>query len=455
VSRRPEVLIVGGGVVGVCCAYYLADRGLRPLVVERDEICSRSGSTYANAGLVVPSEVYPLAAPGVLGRGLRWLLDSSSPFWVAPRPDPALVRWLMLFRAACTDERMRARMKPLRELGELSSRLIAELADQPDGDLTYRKNGWLVIHEDDSSFAAGLADEEAAKRLGVLSEPWDAAQMRERIPQLRPGLAGGIFNAENGHVVPDRFVRALAERARALGAELLTQTAVLRLQARDGIVERVVTTRGTLRPRTLVLAAGAWSPGLARRLGLRLPIEPAKGYSITLPRPDGYPELPLYLASGHVCITPMEQALRLAGTMELSGFDVSYRPKRLCGIAQAARRVFTDGTLGSVGSGGPADWAAGESSSMCVWHGLRPLSPDGLPLIGRSAAYENLIVAGGHCMLGLSLGPATGHLVAQIASGAQPDIDLRPFAPDRFAAGRYAAGRGPAMRTPLRLPAGK
>ncbi len=431
-SERVEFLVIGGGIVGVSCAYYLAERGLRPVVVDRDEVCSFTGSTFANAGLIVPSDVEPLAEPGVLSRGLRWMLDPGSPFWFRPRLCPYQWRWLSLFRSACTEARFLAGMRPLRELSVASSGLYDELAASEGPDMTLHRNGWLVVHEDGATHAEAVAFEREAQRLGVHAEFLEPDELRARVPQLPRHVVGGIFNRENAHVLPDKCTRALADRARTLGAEFRPKTEVLHLEGgRDagrraagpagggGRIRRVVTTRGVVEPDTVVLAAGAWSPHLTRPLGFDLPVQPAKGYSITVPRPDGFPELPLYLAERHICITPMDDTIRMAGTLELSGYDTTMRPRRLRGIVRGAAALL-----------GPL----AEQEPTLLWRGPRPLSPDGLPFIGRSPRHENLVIATGHCMIGLSLGPATGKLVAQIVTREEPDVDVRPFSPDRFGA---------------------
>jgi len=417
VSERVDVLVIGGGVIGVSCAYFLARRGVRPVLVERDEICSRMGSTFANAGLVVPSDVEPLATPGALQNGLRWLLDPSSPFWIRPRLCPHQWSWLRRFRRSCTAERARAGMRPLRELGAASSALFDELTDSDGPPTTYHRNGWLFVYDDRRAYVEAAEAERTARTIGVRSEFVDPATLKERVPQLVGDPAGGVYYPEDGHVRPDRFVAALAERARALGADLRSHTEVLHLAVRDGRIVEAVTSRGYLKPQTVVLAAGAWSPHLTRPLGFDLPIQPAKGYSVTVPRPDGFPELPLYDAGHHVCVTPMGDTLRMAGTLELSGYETTMRPRRLAGIVRGGAAL-----LG----------AAAEQEPLLLWHGPRPLSPDGLPFIGRAPHQENLVIASGHCMLGLSLGPATGRLVAELVTGERPSLDPEPFAPDRF-----------------------
>ena len=178
-----------------------------------------------------------------------------------------------------------------------------------------------------------------------------------------------------------------------------------------------LTTRGAFTGAQVVLAAGAWTPFLMRGLGLRLPIEPAKGYSVDVDRPADFPEMPLYLGDAHVVLTPLGDALRMGSTLELSGWDMRIRPKRVAYLRAGGERAV----------GVPADGPVRQ-----IWRGPRPVTPDGLPVIGRVPGRDRVILATGHCMLGLSLGPATGRLVTQVASGARPEVDLAPLAMQRF-----------------------
>jgi len=242
--------------------------------------------------------------------------------------------------------------------------------------------------------------------------------VHERVPAAQPAVAGGIFHAEDAHADACAFTRELARLAAQRGATVLTATEALGFRLDGGRVAAVTTTRGTIVANTVVLAAGVWSTALARRLGLRLPIEPAKGYSVDIKRPAGVPEdLPLYLPEGHVCVTPYGEHLRVAGTLELSGINDRVLHNRLQAIRAGAAQ-FVEGT------------ATGEP--MQIWRGLRPMTPDGLPIVGRPRRLENLILATGHNMNGLMYGPITGRLVAEIAAGRTPSLDVHPLRAERF-----------------------
>jgi D-amino-acid dehydrogenase len=416
-KRDQDIMVIGGGPVGACCALELAEAGATVTLLEKEpEICPPESGAHANCGLLVPSDATPLAAPGVLGQGLRRMLDSSSPFYIAPRPSPALARWLWLFRAACSPERARAAAPVLRALHVTSARLHDQLAEDHGETWHFHHGGELQVYETAAGLAAAAEEVEQARGLGVRAEEVSAAEARRLFPSLKCELAGAFFFPEDGHLDPMRFTRAVAALAAEAGATVVTGAEVLSLEpALRGV--RAVTTRGEFAAGQAVLAAGAWTPFLTRGLGLRLPIEPAKGYSVDVDRPADFPELPLYLGDAHVVLTPLGDALRLGSTLELSGWDMRVRRKRVAYLRAGGERAI----------GLPADGPVRR-----LWRGPRPVTPDGLPVIGRIPGRDRIILATGHCMLGLSLGPVTGRLVTQLTSGARPEIDLAPLGVQRF-----------------------
>lgn len=413
-ARR--VVIIGGGVIGVCSAYYLARAGCRATVVEQGEICS--GSSYGNGGLIVPSHSIPLAAPGVWLKGLRWMLDPESPFYIRPRPDPTLLAWLWQFRRACTPAHVARALPVIRDLSYASLALYRELAAIPGLEFGYRQEGALAVFRTHEGAEEAATEARLLGEHGVRAEVLDAAGVRALEPALAPGAVGGIRFPDDAHLIPDVFVRGLAGVAQALGVRIMPGTEALGFKRDGRRIVAVETTRGDVEADELVLAAGSWSPGLAAALRLRLPIQPAKGYSVTYRRPANGPRIPLILGEAKAGVTPMGQRLRFAGTLELAGLDLSINRRRVSAIVRSAARYLT---------------GVEALELLEIWRGLRPCTPDGLPVLGRPERFDNLILATGHAMIGVSLGPITGKLVAQLACGERPAIDLNALSPDRFA----------------------
>jgi D-amino-acid dehydrogenase len=417
-QRSVDVLIIGGGVIGVCCAYYLMQQGRTVTLLDKQDICA--GSSYGNAGLIVPSHAMPLAMPGAIRQALPWLLDASSPFYIKPRLNPELLEWLWRFRSASNQARLQKAIPLLLRLNRASLGLFRELAAISDLDFNFEPRGGLYVYLSQAGFDKGVHEAELLHHYGCEVAILDAAGVRQLAPTLRPAVVGGILYPEDAHLIPDRFVHGMAGLIRRQGAEICPATEVLSCETRGNQVVKVVTTRGDFASKQVVMAAGAWSPQLGHSLGLRLPIQPAKGYSITIPRPAATAEIPLHLAERKVAVTPMGKMLRFAGTLELAGLDLSINRRRVDAIQRAAQEYL------ELGEGATP-------ATIEIWRGLRPLTPDTLPIIGRCRHLTNLFVATGHGMMGVSMGPVTGKLVSQLAAGEPPQIDLSLLAVERFA----------------------
>ena len=414
-TTKVENLIIGGGVIGVCVAYFLAQAGRSVTLLERDEIAS--GSSYGNAGLIASGHAIPMPAPGVLTQGLRWLLDSASPFYIKPRPDPDLIRWLWRFRGACTEEQVLRTIPILLTLDRASLDLYDAIHARHPLDDAYRRKGRLFLYRTQSGLDHAVGDLELLRRFGVAGEVLDAKAVQDRFPPATSSVIGGVYYERYAHFSPARFVNELVRVVKSQGADIRTHTEVLDFETADKRISTVRTTRGDFEAGEIVLAAGVWSAPLGKMLGLRLPIQPGKGYSITAKRPPGYPELPVQLSDAKVALTPMGDALRFSSTLEMAGFDMRVNQRRI----DASRRAMRDYVQGAAGL-----------EELELWRGFRPMSPDDLPFIGRSPAYSNLILATGHSSTGMTQGPVTGKLVAQIITGEEPDLDLTPFSPARF-----------------------
>jgi D-amino-acid dehydrogenase len=414
--HKTETLIIGGGAIGVCCAYYLSQSGKKVTLVEMGEICS--GSSYGNAGLIVPSHSIPLAAQGVISRGIRWMFNPESPFYIRPRLSRGLVSWLWRFQRACSARHVRRATPLLRDLIFASRRLFDELRTEVD--FYYEKKGMLEAFNTDKTFKKSIEESGFLREYGVESRILGRDEVREALGGVKSNAMGGIFFPQDCHIDPAQFVNRLAAQIEKEGTSLLTSTEVLGAETRDRRVATIKTTKGDIAFEDMVLAGGARSDKIVRELGLRLLMEPAKGYSVTFKRPEICPSIPVAMAEKRVLLTPMNKTLRLAGTLELAGFDFSINMRRVQAILKSLPEYFPDMDSDSF-------------ELMEIWRGLRPCTPDGLPYLGRSRKYDNLIVAAGHGTMGISLAPVTGKIVSQLATGAEPAIDLTAMEADRFA----------------------
>jgi len=413
-----SVLVVGGGIVGLCTAYYCLQRGFDVTVVERGGP-DHDGCSLGNAGMVVPSHFIPLAAPGMVGLGLRMLRNPEGPFALRPRAGAEFLGWLWRFHRSANAEHVRRSAPVLRDLSLASRAAFEELAAQLD-DFGLARKGLLMLCRSADTLHEEAEVAKAARALGLEAEVLTPDEAARLDPALKMDVAGGVYFPQDCHLDPQRLMAGLTRALEAGGARLAWNTEVTGWRARGGRVEAAQTSKGDLTADLFVAAGGVWTAALLRGLGLRLPLLAGKGYSLTLPRPPALPSLCSILIEARVAVTPMGGALRFAGTMELGGADRSVNRRRVDGMVRSISAYFPEI--------GPERFR-----DVPVWSGLRPCSPDGLPYLGRSARYKNLVVAAGHAMLGVSLAPATGMLAAQLLAGEAPAIDLRLLRPERFA----------------------
>ena len=416
-KHKAETLVIGGGAIGICCAYYLHGLGKNVTVVEKDNICS--GSSYGNAGLIVPSYSMPLAAPGVIFQGLKWMFNPESPFYIKPRFNKELLCWLWQFRGACSENNVRKGLPILSGLSSASMELFEDLAALEGFNFGFEKNGIVELFNTHKGFQKGAKDAQRLQEFGIEHKILEKSEIVQYTQGMRTVAVGGIFFPGDAHLVPDQFVGQLARDLENKGVQLLSSVEVLGFETSGRMVTTVKTTRGDISVEEVVLAGGSWSAEMARELKIEVLMEPAKGYSITYKRPPGFPAVPLAMAEAKVVLTPMSEMLRLAGTLELAGFDLSINKRRLHAILKAVPAYFPD-----------IDTDALELIE--IWRGLRPCSPDGLPYLGRPRRYDNLIISTGHGMKGISLAPITGKIVSQLASNQAPAMDIAALGIERF-----------------------
>ena len=413
-----DVLIIGGGVIGLCSAYYASQQGHRVTVLERGKP-DHGGCSFGNAGMIVPSHFVPLAAPGMVALGLKWMWNPESPFYIKPRLDLDLLRWGWGFFQAATAGRVRQAAPLLRDLHMASRACFEQLQSRPDGAFGLAQNGLLMLCQSQHALDEEAAGAAKARDLGIPAEVLDAAQTAKLDPGVRMNVAGSVYYPKDCHLAPSRFMAALRRHLDAAKTKFLWETEVTGCRTESGKILALATNRGEVSAEEYVLAGGIWSSGLSAGLGLRLPMQAGKGYSLTLPQPRDLPRICSILTEARIAVTPMDGKLRVGGTMEISGLSEQVSPRRVQGIINAFPRYFPN-------------FKTEDFRDLPVWHGLRPCSPDGLPYIGRPKKFSNLVVAAGHAMMGLSLGPVTGKLVAELLSGEKPSINLSLLKPDRY-----------------------
>ena len=416
-ANDSDVLIIGAGAVGLSSAYYLRQQGLSVRIVEKD--VPGAGSSLRNCGLICPSHYVPLAHPGVISAGLRWMLDPVSPFYIRPRLSPELISWVMKFRTASGVERANRSMPLLFEMNDLSAKLYRDIAARNILSFNYDERGLLLVYNSEEGRRANLEEAEIGEKFGIPIKEYRADDIGTLDPNLRFRSGGAFHYATDTHMSPQKFVEGMAAHIAKEGVDIVTGAGVTGIDARNGSIAGVKTTKGEYRAKQYVLAGGAWSQDLVRSLGLKLPIQPAKGYSITFDRTPDMFSTPMILTERKVAITPLGDKVRYGGTLELAGFDGSINMRRVRAIADAVP-VYLEGVT------------VPPFTEKDVWHGFRPCSPDGLPYVGRTLKYGNLVTAAGHAMLGISLAPVTGKLVSEIVAGATPSIDCTLLRPERY-----------------------
>ena len=414
IPERIDIAVVGGGVVGLACALELARRGAGVVVLERDRV--GHACSYGNAGWLTPALAFPLPAPGLVWKAAGWLLDAESPFYIQPRFDPALASWLLRFLAATGKKRFERGTAALVELCRWTVDAWAELATRAPEPFGFQRLGLLAIFEHEAAFAAGRGAAELVARHGVPFEVWSADDVRAREPAVHGRQVGAYFYPHDAHCEPYLAVRTLAAEAQRAGARLVEAAEVYDVERRGGGL-RLRTTAGDVEAGQIVVAAGAWSKRFGAKLGLRLPVLGAKGYSLVVPRGAEHPTRSLMLAERKLAINPHAESLRISGTLELVDEDLSITRRRVDAIVRAARGMIAL----------PDPLPPHE-----LWRGLRPCTPDGMPLVGRARGASDVWLATGHQMTGLKTSLGTGRLLAELMSGEPPTFDPAPFRADRY-----------------------
>ena len=415
-AQQETAIVVGTGIVGIACAHYLSRAGFRVTVIDQGTVAG--ACSHGNCGYICPSHVLPLTEPGAIGMAVRSLFNPRAPFRVKPRFSPALWNWMWQFARRCTQQQVRMAGKHLQTILDASLDEYRQLIPQQSLDCEWKEDGLLYVLQTDhgmESFAK--TDQLLTGEFGVTARRIEGAELPAFEPGLQPSLAGAFHYPGDTSVRPDRLNRAWADQLRREGVQFLEHCELQSVRKSAGRVTGLKTTQGDLPAGQIVFALGAWSSRWSAELGCRIPVQPGKGYSLTMPRPEACPRYPILFPEHKIGVSPFDGGFRLGSMMEFSGYDTSIPERRIQQLRDSARPYLV---------------ASVDAVAEDTWYGWRPMTWDSLPVIGPVPGLQNACLATGHNMLGLSLAPSTGKLVAELLTGNPTHIDPTPYSPERF-----------------------
>jgi D-amino-acid dehydrogenase len=414
-----KVTIIGGGIIGLSTAYYLQETGFEVTVIDKTDFSNNC--SYGNAGYVCPSHFVPLATPGIVKQGLKWMWNSKSPFYVQPRLNWGLIKWGMQFMRIATPEHVERSAVPLRDIALLSKKMYEEWAKLPDFSFAYESKGLLEIFQTDEGAKKGQHLFDKAIELGLSdTQLLNYEQLQALEPQTRINAKGAVFFKCDSHLYPNKLMSQLLDILPKKGVRLISSEEVIGFEKKGKQIIGIKTIDRMYETDAVVLASGSWSRELAAQLAIDLPLMPGRGYSVTLEDSPYKINYPAVLVEGRAALTPMDgNKIRFGGTMEITSTKTPPRMNRVEGLLQAVKRFYPDFNVAVP----PVEQ---------IWYGYRPCSADGLPYLGRVAKWDNLVMATGHSMLGLSLGAGTGKLVSEILGEKPLSMNIDAFNPDRF-----------------------
>jgi len=416
-QNKGSVLIIGGGIAGLCSAYYLLQDGWKVTLLDSGDL--KDNCSYGNAGMLVPSHFTPLAAPGIVSQGIKWMFNSKSPFYVKPSLSTHLLSWGLKFIKHANEAHVSRSAPSIRDLNLLGSHLYDEMAQVDEFDFELQHKGILMLYKTEKMAEEEIHLAETAKSLGLDVEILSKEQVQLLEPHAQLDVLGAVHYRCDGHLYPQALMTQLIGYVKKNGAIIHEHTAVTDFESKHGKLEAVIAENNRFTADKFVMTGGAWLPGISRKAGLRIPLMPGKGYSFMY-QPSSHPlEHPSLLLEARVAATPMNGQIRFGGTMELAALNKNINMNRVQGIVEAIPQYYPDLKV-----------AMPEKKD--VWFGFRPCSPDGLPYLGKSKTLKNLIVAGGCGMMGLSLGPAVGKIVSELAGEKSHSTDISLFKPERF-----------------------
>jgi len=413
-----NVVVIGGGVMGLSSAFYLHQAGHKVIVLDKGDFLDNC--SYGNAGYVCPSHFIPLATPGIIWQGLKWMLNSRSPFYVKPSLNGSLIDWGLKFVKSANKKHVEDSAVPLRDIAVFSQQLYKTWMDLPGFDFAYEHKGLLEIFQTQAMAEHAQHTVEKGKALGLDVELLSYEELQKLEPQTKINGLGAIFFKCDAHLYPNKLMNSLLTYLKQQGVQLISGEEATGFEKTNNAITKVSTAKNSYEADEVVIATGAWSREIAALLETKIPLMPGRGYSITLENSKYKFNHPAVLMEGRVAITPMDgNKIRFGGTMEVVSTKTPPRYERVEGILKAVKNFLPEFDIAM-------------PSTDKLWYGYRPCSADGLPYIGRISRFKNVVVATGHAMIGLSLGPGTGKLVSELVDDKQTSVDLTPFAVERF-----------------------
>jgi len=414
-----KAIIIGGGIIGLSSAFYLKRSGWDVTVLDKSDFSDNC--SYGNCGYICPSHFIPLATPGIVRQGLKWMWNSRSPFYVQPRLDGDLISWGWKFIRSATKKHVEESAEPLKNIALISQKEYEGWNSIPGMDFSYESKGLLEVFQTEAALEHARHTVEKAHQLGLTDTKLLTAEETTQLePHTRMNVLGAVFFRCDAHCYPNKLMGSLISYLKNHGVELVTGREVTSFEVERGKVTKVISGDNLYEADETVIASGSWSRGVARLLGLKLPLIPGRGYSVTLENSPYRVNYPSILMEGRAAITPMDgNKIRFGGTMEITSHKTPPRMNRVQGILNAVKRYYPDFDIPF-----PAD--------EDIWYRYRPCSADGLPYIGRTKKLTNVTVATGHAMLGLSLGAGTGLLIDEILNNKPMSMSLEPFQVERF-----------------------
>lgn len=417
-SKEEHVIVVGAGIAGLASAYYLNKNGYEVTVVEKSD--GRDNCSYGNAGMVVPSHIVPLASPGIISQGLRWMFKAESPFYIKPRLDKELLSWGWKFKRASTERHVEEAGPVLRDMLLKNRQLLIDLEEEESLDFGYQRNGLFMLCKTQKGLEEEIEVTEKAKALGIPAEVLSAEEVRKMEPNIEMDIIGATYFPKDAHLHPGSLMNQLKTLLKERGVQFIFDTKVTGIADNSGQVKGVITADNEeIEGTKVVLCPGAWTSALVSKLNLSLPMQAGKGYSITLQNPGSLPNICALLAEAKVSMTPMQGKMRFGGTMEIVGLDQSITPAKIKALKKSVVRYFPE-------------YSMEDLNDRDVWVGLRPCSPDGLPYVGKVDRYENLYVSTGHAMMGVSLSFSSGELISQLISEGLAELSHPLIDPNRY-----------------------